>query len=242
MAARSIVTALLCLGTLTLTGCMTTKVRRAPDWPTEPAVPTLMVSGTVERSLVTQANATTGGAAADGLAAVLGNLQVDDFGASVATALTPWLARNGFALTTDPPRARSLQSVQWGDAANTVTVLTGMWVDPKGTALRIGGDSLFRGSTLRRVAETLDTPAAPEGYAFTVVTVYDDAEWMLFRRPLVRVSVIVADDAGREVLRARAWGAGDRTLFVIDRTEGNLAHALGQAVGRLEAANVKPLR
>jgi hypothetical protein len=224
-----------------LTACMTTKVRRAPDWPTEPAVPTLMVAGTVEHAAPTNANASAGGAVLDGMATVFGNLDVDAFGATVASALTPWLARNGVALTMDPPRARSLQSVQWGDAANAVTVLTGMWVDPNGAAMRVGGDTLFRGFTLRRVGETLNTPAAPEGFAFTVVTVYDDTEWLMFRRPLVRVSVLVADDTGREVLRARAWGAGSRTAFLIDRSEGNLAQALSRALERLKAAEVQPL-
>jgi hypothetical protein len=63
----------------------------------------------------------------------------------------------------------------------------------------------------------------------------------MFRRPLVRVSVLVADDTGREVLRARAWGAGSRTAFLIDRSEGNLAQALSRALERLEAAEVQPL-
>ncbi len=226
------------LGTL-LSGCMTTKVLRATDLPNEPALPTVMVAGMVElANPQTQAETLS---VVDVVASVANNTRVDEFGRSVRAKLSPWLAKQGLAIATDAPRVKALQSVDWGEAANALTVLSGTWIDPEGTALRVGTNSLFRSYSLRRVAERLGTPDKPEGYLFTVLSVFEDTEWIFFRRPLLRVSVIVADQNGREVLRARGWGSGRTTPIVVDRTETNLAVALDEAVRKLEAAEVKPL-
>ena len=223
-----------------LSGCMTTKVLRATDLATDPPLPTVAVAGMVELANL-QAKADNV-SLVDAVATVANNTRVDEFGATVRGKLSPFLAKQGLAIATDPARAKSLQTVDWGEAANALSVLTGTWVDPEGATMRVGGDTLFRGYTLTKVAEKLATPSTPEGFLFTVVTVYEDTEWLVLRRPLVRVSVVVADQNGREVLRARGWGSGRRTALVVDRTEANLGTALDEAVRKLEAAEVKPLK
>jgi hypothetical protein len=236
MIARSFV--LLLLGTL-LSGCMTTKVLRATDLPNEPALPTVMVSGMVELANP-QSQAETLNVV-DVVASVANNTRVDEFGATVQGKLARWLAKQGLAVSTDAQRVKALQTVDWGEAANALTVLTGTWVNPEGATMRVAHNTLFRGYTLTKVAEKLGTPSTPEGYLFTVVTVFEDTEWLVLRRPLLRVSVIVADQNGREVLRARGWGSGRTTPLVVDRTETNLGTALDEAIRKLEAAEVKPL-
>ena len=222
---------------LSLVACMSTKAWRAPDVPTTPTTPALMVSGLVE----TRQEAAQNPGVATMVAAAAGNLQMDEFGATVRGKLAPWLAKQGFTIAPDADRAKSLQKVDWGEAANALSVLSGVWVDPDGAAMRVAGDTLFRGGTLEKVAAKLDTGASPEAYLFTVVTVTEDPEWLFFRRPIVKLSVIVADEKGREVLRARAYGRGKTTPLVTDRTNANLSIALDEALDHLAAVPVMAL-
>ncbi len=222
---------------LSLVACMSTKAWRVADLPTEPTMPALMVSGLVE----TQQQAAESPSVLNVVAAAAGNLQVDEFGATVSGKLAPWLGKQGFTIVEDADRAKSLQKVDWGEAANALSVLSGVWVDPDGAAMRVAGDTLFRGGTLTKVATKLDTGASPEAYLFTVVTVMEDPEWLFFRRPIVKLSVIVADEKGREVLRARAYGHGKTTPLVTDRTNANLSIALDEALEHLAAVPVMAL-
>lgn len=55
------------------------------------------------------------------------------------------------------------------------------------------------------------------------------------------MSVVVHDQDGSPLLRASAWGKGNTTAFVVDRSPASLSKAFDEAMGKITAAEVEPL-
>jgi hypothetical protein len=64
-------------------------------------------------------------------------------------------------------------------------------------------------------------------------------EWLVVGTPRVRVSVIVHDRDGKELLRARAWGVGRRTAFIPDRSPASLEKGFTEAMAKLAVAEIE---
>lgn len=223
-----------------LVGCYATKVVRAPTLaPTEP-VPGLMVSTIVE----TMANDDSNDgvmAVAQTVVDVANNAELDAFGAAVQPAVTGWLATQGVAQADDKERLMVGKKTDWAAVANDFTVLSGTWVDPDGLGVRVGTDTLFAGATFKKMAEKLAGPEPRETYTYTTVTVVPQHEWIFVGVPRVRVSVVVHDAEGNPLLRAHAWGVGQRTAFIVDRSTASLQKGFDEAMAKLAAAEIETL-
>lgn len=224
-----------------LVGCYATKVVRAPTLAPDAPVPGLMVSTIVETSDSNTENDGVVGlvqAATD----LANNAELETFGVGVEPAVTTWLATQGVAQTADKDRVMTGKQTDWGAVANDFTVLSGTWVDPDGLGLRVATDTLFAGGTMKAVAERVAGPDGREVYAYTTVTVVPLTEWLVVGVPRVRVSVVVHDREGTTLLRARAWGVGQRTAFVVDRSPTSLQKGFEEAMAKLAEAEVEPLQ
>lgn len=221
-----------------LTGCYATKVVRSTNLVPDAPVPGLMVSTIIETS---ESNSSGGGAVglAQAVVALANNGELDKFGTTVEPAVTTWLGTQGVAQKTDKARVMGDKATDWGKVANDFTVLSGTWVDPDGLALRVATDTLFAGGTLKAMGAKLGTGEAGEAFVYTTVTVVPLTEWFVVGTPRVRVSVIAHDVEGNELLRARAWGVGKRTAFVVDRSPESLQKGFDEAIAKLAAAEVE---
>ena len=224
-----------------LTACYATKVVRAPSLAPDAPVPGLMVSTLLETD---SGNDQDDGALelVQAAVALSNNAELDVFGAEIEPAVTAWLTTQGVAQTTDKARLMDGRATDWGAVANDFTVLSGTWVDPDGLGLRIASNTLFAGGTMRAVAERLRGPDGREVYVYTTVTVLPLKEWLVVGVPRVRVSVIVHDVDGNELLRARAWGVGRRTPLVVDRSPESLRLGFEEAMAKLAEAEVEAPR
>jgi hypothetical protein len=169
------------------------------------------------------------------------NAELDEFGDAVEPAVTSWLATQGVAQAADKARVMDDRKVDWGAVANDFTVLSGTWVDPDGLGLRVATDTLFAGATMKSVAERLAGTDAREVYTYTTVTVLPLTEWLVVGVPRVRVSVVVHDREGNPLLRARSWGVGKRTAFVVDRSPRSLQKGFDEAMAKLAEAEIEPM-
>lgn len=208
-----------------------------PDQP----VPGLMVSTIVETVSSHNDEDTSALAVTQAVFDVKNNTQLDEFGATVEPAVSTWLATQGVIQHSDKARVMEGKKIDWAESANAMTVVSGTWVDPRGLALRVATDSLFKGATFNKMAEKLDGPEAKEDYVYTTMSVYPQHEWLVVGFPRVRVSVMVHDEAGNTVLRASAWGKGKKAAFVVNRSPESLQKGFAEAMEKLQAAEVQPL-
>lgn len=221
-----------------LVGCYGTKVVRGPGLSPDAPVPGLMVSTILETA---GSNVEEGGAVGLIQAGVdiANNAQLDNFGEAIEPAVTGWLATHGVAQTADKARLMTGKETDWAEVANDFTVLSGTWVDPDGLALRIATDTIFAGGTMRALAERVGTSDPRELFAYTTVTVHPLKEWLFVGVPRVRVSVVVHDKDGTTLLKARAWGVGKRTAFVVDRSPKSLQKGFDEAMAKLAESEVE---
>jgi hypothetical protein len=222
------------------TGCYATKVMRAPALvPTEPA-PGLLVSTIVE-TIETESQDADAFALAQTVANLANNAELDQFGGTVEPEVTAWLATQGVAQTTDKDRLMVGKSTDWAQVANDFTILSGTWVDPDGLGLRVATDTLFSGATFRSMAQKLDGPEGRELYTYTTVSIYPRHLWLVVGVPRVRVSVLVHDENGNTLLRAKAWGKGKQLPFFVDRSPESLGKGFAEAMAKFEDAEVEVL-
>lgn len=219
-----------------LVGCYATKVMRVEALVPTESVPALMVSTIVETTENDTANEGT-----LGLAQVVldlkNNVDLDTFGVTVQPAVTTWLTTQGIGAHADKDRVMVDKKTDWAAVLNEFTVLSGTWVDPTGLPLRVATDTLFAGATFRKVAEGLDGPEAREAYTYTTVTVVPQHEWLFVGVP----RVLVHDQDGNPLVRASAWGKGNKTAFIVDRSPESLERAFAEAMGKIAVAEVEAL-
>ncbi len=221
-----------------LTGCYATKVVRSTDLAPDAAAPGLMVSTIVETY---QSNSSGGGTTGlvQAIVDVANNSELASFGETVQPEVSAWLTTQGVAQTSDKDRVMGDKATDWGKVANDFTVLSGTWVDPDGLALRVATDTLFSAGTFKDVGSRLAGTDPKETYVYTTVTVVPLTEWLVVGTPRVRVSVVAHDRDGKELLRARAWGVGKRTAFVVDRSPASLTRGFQEAMAKLASAEVE---
>jgi hypothetical protein len=234
------VTASLFLISLTASGCLKTYVKVGPDLPDDARA--LMVSTRLMTN--EESNSSDNGFnaldIAEAVTDTVANIDVDGFAEDIIDDLTPFLQSQGFTPVFDEARAKSLQSVDWGELGNSVTALTGGWTDPRGAALWVGPTTLFRKRVLQNTVEKLGAQG-DEYFLFTTVTIHESRSWLIMRYPLIQTTVIVSDSAGTEVLRAQGIGRGDRTPLLIDRSVENLKIGMEEAIIELGAATPEAL-
>ncbi len=219
--------------------CYATKVLRAPSLMPEEPVSALMVSTIVETQQQENSDSLVG-AIQTGVD-LANNAELDMFGGTVEPALTTWLTTMGVNQAADKTRLMTGKDTDWAAVANDFTVLSGTWVDPDGLGMRIATDTLFGEGPMRTLAERVGAKDPRELYSYTTVTVVPMHEWLFVGVPRVRVSVVVHDRDGKPVLRARAWGVGQRTAFFIDRSPDSLGKGFAEAMANLAEAEIEPL-
>jgi hypothetical protein len=179
------------------------------------------------------------------------DLETRAFGETVIDALTPVLTPHGVDLRIDTDRAKLVQDIDWSDVwsvrvaplLDSLTAVSTAWTDPRGANISgLSTDHLFRRTEYTRIAKTLNPEGRREGYLFAIVRVTTETRWLVIRLPQVRVTVFVADENGREVLRAQGVGQGRSRLLAVDRSKDNLIRGLRSAMRALERAAVRPLR
>ena len=179
------------------------------------------------------------------------DMELDQFGETVLGRVTPFLAQQGFAVYLDPDRVDAVHAVDWSDVWsvrislwwNTLTTVTTAWVDRRGA--RSGGltpPHLFRSADYAQVVATLNHDAIDEGYLFVVVRVTRGSSWVFIKYPVVRVTLLVADSQGTEVLRAQGIGSGTREWFQLNRTSTSLTRGLNTAMDQLERTAPRAIR
>jgi hypothetical protein len=220
-----------------LTGCYATRVVRAPDLLPDAPAPGLMVSTIVET--VSKSNSSSVMGAVGAVATLVDNGQLDKFGATVEPGVTGWLATQGVSQREDKARLMVGKNTDWASVANDFTVLSGTWVDPDGLGVRVATDTPFAAGTLKTMGTQLAGADPKETFVYTTVTLVPNVEWLVVGMPRVRVSVIVHDRDGKELLRARAWGVGRRTAFIPDRSPASLEKGFTEAMAKLAVAEIE---
>ena len=162
-----------------------------------------------------------------------------DFGASVMEQVPGILAENGFELIIDGARIESGAKADMTEFTNKMTMLSGTWTHPDAMTLPLMVNTLNRRGASSRVAEALDDPDAVDTYTYVVVNIHDAKKYMVMQAPLVELSVLVVDESGEDLLRARAYGMGELSPFVSNRHPDNLNVALDAALVALSEVEVE---
>lgn len=223
---------------LFLSGCATTWVKRAPNSTPKAPAKTLVASMRV----MSQAPGESGDAKA--LSTLVQNKYLDQFGPIAYTKLSEALAKKGFALTIDKPRALKLGEASYMKN-KTVSTLSGIWVHPDTTPYSF--NNAFFDSSLVKIASTLRIPENPgEHFASVSVYIHEGSNFACagiigWFYPIVTVDVLILNNKGKEVFNARFKGEGDSSFGVADRGAENLTKALNGAIGQMNGLEEKDL-
>lgn len=218
---------------LILTGCMKSYVKQSPGLDAASLQPTLLVNASV--SVIQDEDAGVAGA----VVGATQNKMLPDFGASVMEQVPGILAENGFELIIDGARIESGAKADMTEFTNKMTMLSGTWTHPDAMTLPLMVNTLNRRGASSRVAEALDDPDAVDTYTYVVVNIHDAKKYMVMQAPLVELSVLVVDESGEDLLRARAYGMGELSPFVSNRHPDNLNVALDAALVALSEVEVE---
>lgn len=220
----------------TTTGCYKSWVELNPAVSIPEARPALLVSA----SIVVNHGEDQG--LAGEMVAANDNHELAEVGPLVATEVGNWLAPRGFNLVIDEERAKSVQNIELGELLDAVAVLSGTWFDPRASTRALDNRTLNRRSYVQRLAEKLDDPAVEEAYVFIMATVAVKSPGFVMKRPALDLSVLVTDERGEDLVRARGWGFGDKDAMVMRTDAENLTVALNDAIAHLWSTPAGPTR
>ena len=219
---------------LVLTGCMKSYVKQSPGLDAQNLRPALLVNASV--SVVHDDN---DAGVAGAVVGATQNKMLPEFGAAVMEQVPGLLADNGFELVVDGERVEAGAKADMTEFTNKMTVLSGTWTHEDAMTLPLMVNTPNRRRASARVAETLDDPDAEDAYAYVVVNIHDKQKYMVMKAPVVELSVLVVDEAGEDLLRARAYGMGELSAFVPNRHPDNLQVALDAALADLAQTEVE---
>lgn len=218
---------------LVLTGCMKSYVKQSDGLDSESLRPALLVNMSV--TVVQDDDAGVAGA----VVGATQNKMLPEFGASVMEQVPGLLAENGFELVVDGPRVKDGAKVDMTEFTNKMTMLSGAWTHDDAITMPLMVNTPNRRRASAKLAEGLDNPDVDDAYAYVVVNIHDKKKYMVMRAPVVELSVLVVDEAGEDLLRARAYGMGDMSAFVTNRHPDNLNAALDDALANLAEVPVE---
>ena len=222
------------------TGCMKTYVMTAGGVTGDTPMDALMVSTRVQT--IQESNESGGiGALVETATDLAANSQIDEFGSGVVDTLSGFLSTHGYTVVVDEAKAKSLQNVDWGEAGNKLSTLSGGYTDPRGAAMMVMPKMLFRDKVLQTTATKLSLDQG-DAMLFITVNILESRKWLIMRLPYIQTTVLVADHSGQALLAAQGLGSGDTSVIVIDRSPANLQVAMDRAVEALGAAEVTPMK
>ncbi|MCB9744355.1 MAG: hypothetical protein H6740_17285 [Alphaproteobacteria bacterium] len=217
------------LALLVLSGCMSTKVWQDVDVDVNAARPALMVNASIH--VAEDEDDSLAGAVMD----IVQNKTLPEVGAQLPDKVRGALAPYGFDLIVDGPRVKRSQNLDMTEFTNDFTVLSGAWSHPEGTTMPLTWATLNRKRVAARIAESIDDPEVQDAYVYVDVTVYEWTRFLVMKQTVVGLSLLVVDEQGEDLLRARAYGDAGMKPLVADRSPEKVLEALDNAILDLHA-------
>lgn len=220
------------------TGCATTYIKQTANVPESGSAPTLLASYTVKKQQQGE------GSVLDAAVDAAQNAQLEEFGNQAFKTVAERLAKRGFVLELEAPRARAIDVIQI-DGGAALAAMTGFWKHPETSGVQtIELTNLIAGGANRKhFAGKLYEDGKQKYFAFVGVNVLDQESFFgLWKSPEIRVHSVVISAEGQLVMESQGIGVGNGSLFFADRSPKNLLVAMEGAVAALEKAKVEELK
>ncbi|MCB9745416.1 MAG: hypothetical protein H6741_33395 [Alphaproteobacteria bacterium] len=210
-----------------LSGCMSTKVWQDVDLDPAASRPALMVNASVH--VAQDEDDSLAGAVMD----IVQNKTLPEVGQALPDKLNTALGAYGMNLVVDGQRVKRSSNADFTEFTNDFTVLSGAYSHPEGTTMPLTWATLNRRRVGERMAASLDEPEVEDLYVYADVTIYEISRLFIMKETVVLLSLLVLDEQGEDVLRARAYGSAGMKPFVADRSPEKVLFALDDAINEM---------
>jgi hypothetical protein len=211
-------------------GCAKPYVKVSPDYSATPTMPAILAGAAVSFDEIDD-ETSLGTAIMD----TVMNAHLPEFGEMMMERMTPFLAENGFELTTDHSRVSKGKKENLETVSRITSIVVGAWVDPEGSMIVVNNNTLFSNASyniiLRRAAPIQDN----EHFVFIDARVSKRTKWFVVGYSQMVLDINVIDGDGNEVYVARGVGDGPKAAFVALHHVEALTEALEMALDTIEA-------